>query len=51
MTDHERQIRHAGATWLRAAILAAAMIFALLFGMASESAWTQANAARIAAGR
>jgi len=50
MTDYERDLRNAKALYLRAAILAAAMIFALRFGMASENAWTQANAARIAAG-
>jgi|GEM_PF-2971679 len=51
MTDYERDLRNAKALYLRAAIIAAAMIVAVLFGMASEGAMTQYNAARIAAGR
>ena len=50
MTEHEREIRAARAKWLRAAILAFAVLLSLLAAMTAESAMTNHIADRIAAG-
>ena len=51
MTEYEREIRAARATWLRAAIVAFAVLVSLLAAMSAESAMTNHIANAIAAGR
>ena len=51
MTQHEREMRASRATWLRAAIIAFAVLVSLLAAMTAENAMTNHIANAIAAGR